>query len=379
MKYCTQCLYPDTKPDLSFNVAGVCSACQSYAMRAEIDWDARRENFTRIMHLSPKHSSTAYDCVVPVSGGKDSTYQIVECLRHGLKPLAVTAMTCDLSPLGWKNLQNISDLGVDHVMVQTNRALRAKINKFTLETIGDISWAEHVLIFTVPIREAIQRGIRVIIYGENPQNEYGGPNHESQFAKRLDKNWLQEFGGLNGLRVQDLVDYGIATHDDLFQYTYPSSLDLYGANIEALFLGQFFPWNGEHNAGTAVLNGFTPYHGIVEGSACTYENLDNYQTGIHDYFKYLKFGFGRATDIVNNRIRRGTMTREKGIEIIEHCDGAWPKTYLGEPVENILERIGITSDEFYSTVAKFANKKLFDVTNGPYPRQLFKVGQDFKC
>ena len=218
---------------------------------AEIDWNARRLDFEMLaLKTRELRGSQPYDCVVPVSGGKDSTYQIVTAIAHGLRPLAVTAMTDHLTAVGRRNLDNISKLGVDHVMVQTDQKLRRALNKFCLQEIGDISYGEHVTIFTVPIREALLRNIPLVLFGENPENEFGGP-FEAQGTHEMTRTWLEEFGGLCGLRVRDIVDFGIATKEQMFQYTYPHHADLLAGQVQAVFLGYYFPWDSVSNIETA--------------------------------------------------------------------------------------------------------------------------------
>lgn len=379
MKYCTRCLYPDTKPDLSFNEEGVCSACLAFDARKEIDWGKREDEFRKLrvkLDLDGVISSNQpYHCVVPVSGGKDSHFQIIKALEHGYRPLAVTAITDDMSDIGRRNLDNISKLGVDHVSVAVDARLRRRINRHTLETIGDISWAEHITIFSVPVREALLRQIPLIIWGENPQNEYGGPTVDSQQELEMREFWLQEFGGLNGLRVQDLVLAGIASVSDLKQYYYPQ---VRKSNTKGIFLGQYFPWDGHENAMIASKHGFEQTDYPVECSGVNYENLDNHQTGIHDRFKYLKFGFGRATDIACNLIRRGAISREDGIEHIAEYDGNFPSAYLGKSLEEILAPLELTINQYRRIEEKFANPDLFELDGEPTPRPyaIFKVGEN---
>src|SRR5690606_4800774 len=179
--------------------------------------------------------------------------------------------------------------------------------------------------------------------------------------KVLDKAWLQEFGGLNGLRVTDLVDKGIATREELYQYTYPNNLEY--SDVRGLFLGYYFQWDGFKNAEVAKQYGFEYAKKPVETCGYKYENLDNYQTGIHDFFKYIKFGFGRATDIVCNHIRRVRMSRAQGIRHIQKWDGNYPNSYLGKPLEEILGEINMSRGEFDATVARFVNKRLFALNN----------------
>lgn len=350
MLYCTKCLYPDTKPDLTFDEKGVCSACKAFEDRAKIDWNDRANQFAKLIERI-KSVKAEYDCIIPVSGGKDSHYQVIKALEYGLKPLAVTATTDDLSSIGRRNLNNISKLGVDHIEISTNSKVRRKINAYTLREIGDISWAEHVTIFTIPNREAIERRIPLVIWGENPQNEYGGPDTESQHTFNLSNNWLNEFGGLNGMRVSDVED---RLQVWLTQYK-PMNLN----HGEGVFLGQFFPWDGKKNAEIAQKNGFETYALQVEGCGVDYENLDNHQTGIHDYFKYLKFGFGRATDIACNNIRRGLISREEAKEFVWEFDGRYPRTYLGKAIEDILDPLNMSVVEFMHICDRFTNKQLF--------------------
>lgn len=379
MKFCKHCVYPEIKPDLSFDENGVCSACNNFAERRDIDWEKRENEFIKLVDKVQKRKYP-YDCIIPVSGGKDSHYQVITAKRYGLNALAVTATTDDLSSLGRANLNNIGRLGVDHIEITTNSKIRRRINNYTLNRIGDISWAEHVTIFTVPFREAAIRNIPLIIYGENPQNEYGGPEADKPYMK---SSWLQEFGGLNGLRISDLLEAGIAHGDELLQYTMPTiqigrkmtPLEEIANLPQAIFLGYYFPWDGKANAEIAKQHGFKTYKWDVEGTGVNYENLDNHQTGIHDYFKWLKFGFGRATDIACNLIRRGQMTREEGKEFVYLYDGRFPNTYLGKSLENILREIDMTIDDFMIICDKFTNPTIFEprVEDNPRPKLKHRI------
>jgi N-acetyl sugar amidotransferase len=365
LRYCTRCIYPDTKPDLTFDADGVCSACQNYKARGEVDWVARRTEFLEVVERYRTPGATNYDCLVPVSGGKDSTYQVLRLLECGVNPLCVTATTDSLSEIGRRNIENIKSLGVDYIEVTLNPVVRRKLNKLALIEVGDISWPEHVSIFTVPVRVAAQMGVKLIVWGENPQNEYGGPAAAGR-SSTLDRRWLQEFGGLLGLRVSDLPEMGFRPKD-LIQYTYPTDVELKAAGVSAIFLGHYFPWDGYANALYAQAFGFETSPVLVEGSLASYENLDNHQTGIHDYFKYLKFGFGRATDIANNHIRRGRITREDAVRMVARHDGLFPWTCLGKPIDEILDEIDMTLTEFIAVCDRFTNKKIFRVNDQGEP------------
>ena len=366
IRYCTRCLYPETKPDLGFDEQGVCYACLSHDNRAHVDWAAREREFKEVTDRYRSRDGTNYDALVPVSGGKDSTYQVMRLLEHGLNPLCVTATTDSLTPIGRRNLENIRALGVDHIEVTVNPELRRRINRLALTEIGDISWPEHVLIFTVPVRISAQLRIPLIVWGENSQNEYGGPATAAGNST-LDRRWLEEFGGLLGLRVSDVVGQDKIERRHLVQYTYPTDAELKAAGVTGIFLGYYFPWDGYQNALMAQANGFETWPKLVEGSLANYENLDNYQTGIHDYFKYLKYGFGRATDIANSHIRRGRLTRRDALRLVQMHDGKFPWTYLGRSIKDILAEIDMTLDQFQLVCDRFTNKRLFVCDNRGTP------------
>ena len=358
IKYCTTCLLPSTKPDLRFDENGVCSACLAYRNRTEIDWEVRKKEFDLIISKFRSRSSTKWDCIIPVSGGKDSTAQVLKILEVGLNPLCVNATTCDLSTIGRNNIENIKSLGVDYVEFSPNPRIRKELNRIGLEVVGDIAWPEHVGIFTIPVRAAVDYKVPLIIWGENSQNEYGGPA-SAQESPLLNRRWLEEFGGMLGLRVSDLHEtYGIL-EKDLIPYSYPNDEELMNAGVTGLFLGHYFPWDGLSNYLLAQANGFESLGSVVEGSMVDYENLDNYQHGIHDYFKFLKFGFSRATDIASLHIRRGRLTRYEAQQIVRQNDGKYPWTYLGKPLIDILDRIGVTIKQFDVICDRFTNKDLF--------------------
>lgn len=357
LKYCVRCVMPHTKPDLHIDEEGVCNACRSMEKRKDVDWDQRHQELLTVLEKYRKNG-TNWDCIVPVSGGKDSTYQVIRMLQLGLNPLCVTSTTCDLSEIGRKNIENIKKLGVDYVEFSPNPLVRAKLNKIGLVEVGDISWPEHVGIFTIPVRAAVQYNVPLIVWGENSQNEYGGPAAASD-NNTLTRRWLEEFGGLLGMRVADLTEsYGIEARH-LLPYQYPSDEELQRVGVTGLFLGHYLPWDGLSNALIAQANGFVTFDQPVEGSMVNYENLDNHQTGIHDYFKYLKFGFSRATDIACLHVRRNRITRQDALEIVKARDGKFPWTYLGKPIEKILEPLDMSVDEFIKICDKFTNKKIF--------------------
>ena len=358
LKYCVRCVMPSTKPDLHIDQDGVCNACRAYEGRKHVDWEARRRELLALLEKYRRPDGN-WDCIVPVSGGKDSTYQVIRMLQMGINPLCVTSSTCDLSPIGRKNIENLKRLGVDHLEFSPNTLVRARLNRIALTEVGDIAWPEHVGIFTIPVRAAVQFDIPLIVWGENSQNEYGGPAAAAE-NNVLTRRWLEEFGGLLGLRVSDLTEtYGIPQRQ-LLPYQYPSDEQLQRVGVTGLFLGHYLPWDGLSNVLISQAHGFTSFDTAVEGSMVNYENLDNHQHGIHDYFKFLKFGFSRATDIACLHVRRGRITRQDALEIVKLRDGKFPWSYLGKPLREILEPLDMSIDEFIKVCDRFTNRKIFE-------------------
>ena len=358
LKYCARCVMPDTKPDLMLDGDGICNACRSFENRQHIDWSAREKELVEVVARYRKRDGSNWDCIVPVSGGKDSTYQVVRMLQLGLNPLCVTSTTCDESILGRRNIANLQALGVDHVQFSPNPLVRAKLNRIGLTQVGDISWPEHVGIFTIPVRAAVQYNVPLIVWGENSQNEYGGPASAAG-NNVLNRRWLEEFGGLLGMRVSDLIGMEGIEARQLIAYSYPADEELARVGVTGLFLGHYLPWDGLANTLIAQANGFISYEKVVEGSMVNYENLDNHQTGIHDYFKFLKFGFGRTTDLACLHIRRGRLSRQDGLDAVRRLDGKFPWVYLGKLLKDILEPLGMSVDEFVGVCDQFTNKKIF--------------------
>jgi hypothetical protein len=196
------------------------------------------------------------------------------------------------------------------------------------------------------------------VWGENSQDEYGGPA-EDAINNTLTRSWLEKFGGMLGMRISDLTkNYGIEKRH-LLPYQYPNDDELKRVGVTGLFLGHYLPWDGLSNTLIAQAHGFSSLSQAVEGSMVSYENLDNHQTGIHDYFKFLKFGFSRATDIACLHVRRDRITRQDALDIVKIRDGKFPWTYLGKPLHDILDPLDMTVEEFIKICDQFTNPAVF--------------------
>lgn len=350
MNRCARCLYPDLKPDLFFDDAGVCSACRAFEQRQSVDWAAREGEL--LSALEGGRNDSGYDCIVPSSGGKDSHWQVLKLIELGARPLVVTATTCHLTHLGRANIDNLTRYATTMEVV-ANRGVRAKLNRLGLTMVGDISWPEHAAIFSVPFHAACNLGIPLIFYGECPQEAYGGPPG-TESAKEMTLRWVSEFGGFNGLRPSDFVGLDGVTGADMADYTPPPADRVRDAGVRALFLGQFYEWDSWRNAEVATAHGMISELPSV-ANWWGHENLDNAQTGLHDHLMYRKYGYGRACAQVSVDIRSGRLTREKGMIIVSQCDGLFPEVYAGVPVQDVLDRIGMTRVELNAVMDQFCS------------------------
>ncbi len=356
MKYCKKCLYPDTKPQLVFDQEGICSACNNHLLKNNIDWEKKNKQFLDILEKHRSSDGSNYDCIIPVSGGKDSTYQTYMIKKKfGLNPLVVNFHPHDQTEIGRKNLENLKKIGVDCIEFSPNPETYLKLSRFGLKELGDFQWPEHLGIFSIPVQIAVKYNISLIIWGENPQLEYGKPTDIDK-ESILDREWTEKNGGyfLDKIKPSDMIEYGFKLNE-LRPYIYPSDEDIKRVGVTGIFLGSYFKWNIFEQLELVKSIGFKENDENKEGTYDRWENLDVYFTVFHDYFKFLKFGFGRATDHASIEIRYGRITRDEGLELIKQNEGKMPRKYL----QKFLEFANLSMDEFLEICDKFTNKEIF--------------------
>lgn len=359
ISYCKKCLFPETKPDLSFNQHGVCSACIAAEEKDKgVDWEKRKKDFFKIIeHYKLPKDMIGYDCIIPVSGGKDSTYQAYFMKEIcGMNPLCICFETTSVTEIGQKNLDNLSKMGMDVIHFKKNHEVYKKMVIEGFKRVGDEMWPNHLGIFTIPVMFAVKFNIPLIIWGENSQQEYGGPNLESVRNTILNRSWLEEFGGLLGNRVQDMIGVNGITEKELTPYFYPSDDDIERVGVTGIFLGSYFFWDARKQLEIVKKVGFSVKEdGPLEGTYTNYENLDEKLVSLHDYLKFVKYGFGRATDHVNIDIRNGRLTREEGKKLVKEFDGKYP--HFG--VKSFIEYSGLNKVEIDNVIDSFTNPILF--------------------
>lgn len=353
MRFCKKCLYPDTKPQLSFDENGICDACRWAEQKEKVDWDSRKKDLAAILEKYRNKDGSRYDCIIPVSGGKDSHFQAhIIKNEFGLNPLLVNFVPIDLIPIGRKNIENLKKIGVDYIEFTPNPITYRKMEKYGLMELGDANWPEHVGIFSVPIQVAVAYKIPLIVWGENPQMEYGGQDSSTV----LDREWLEKYGGfwLDKVKPQIMTKHGVDLKH-LKPYIYPSDEEINQVGVTGIFLGQYIKYDIYKQLEIVEKLGFSRNPELKEGTYTNWENLDTKYTGMHDYFKWVKYGFGRATDHASIDIRAGRITREEGLKLVKQYEGKIPEKYM----DDFLKDMEITREEFYVIVDKFANKDIF--------------------
>ncbi len=347
---------PDTRPEQVFDENDICDACHSAEKKYnEIDWTKRKQELGEILDRYRNKDGTWWDCIVPVSGGKNSCFQAYTLkYEFGMNPLLVNHIPCEITEVGLKNLTFLRDLGFDMIQVGANRQMYRKMARKGFFDLGDSCWPEHIGIFTAPIRVAVQYKIPLIMWGENSQFELGGPasRRENNF---LDRSWLEEFQ-MYGYRISDLYDEGFDKKDLLF-FEYPSDEELKEVGVTGLFLGYYIKWENAEQVKMMKKLGWSPNpDGPVEEAYHDYENLDcKWIGGLHDHFKFLKYGFSRATDQLCEEIRSGRMDREEALRIVRNYEGKLPRKYLPD----FLKYLNCTEEEFFATLDRFTNRKIF--------------------
>ncbi len=351
MKWCKECVLPDTRPNLRIESNGVCNACNQHKSKKSINWEQRRESLEKVV-ANAKQKSTTYDCLIPVSGGKDSTWQIVKCLEMGLKILAVTWKPPGRTLIGQQNLNNLISLGVDHIDYSIDPKVEAKFMLEALKRKGTTGIPMHMALFNIPTMIASKFNIPLIIWGENSAEEYGSA-HEEDVGHRLTRDWVSKYGVTNGTSLEDWVSDEL-DEKSLLIYKGVSDSELEEKGIVAIFLGYYLQWDPDETRRVATENGF-----MVADNARTgfynFADIDDDFISIHHWLKWYKFGFTRLHDNLSLEIRNKRMTRAEAIKIIESAGSLTPTS----DIEKFCEFVGITKDNFFEICEKFRNRNIW--------------------
>lgn len=356
MNYCSNCVYPAMSAvPLQFDSEGVCSGCQVATEKPEIDWAEREEYLKEIAEEYQSQDESNYDCIIPVSGGKDSwfqTYYVTQVLK--LKPLLITYNGNNYLDIGLENLKKMREVfGVDHIFFSPSIDVLKKLNRVCFKLMGDMNWHAHCGIFTYPVNMAAKLRIPLIVWGEHGYTDLGGMFSMKDLVEMTAKYRLEH--AQRGYDWFDLVGKEDLKAQDLLWARYPTDDQIEELGIRGIYLGNFVNWDSNKQTEMMKELGFKESPEEFERTYRRMSNLDDmHENGIHDYLKFIKFGYGRCSDHVCKDIRLGKLTRADGIELVRQKDHIKPKDLL-----RWLEYVDMTEDEFDEIADSFRDKRVW--------------------
>ncbi|MDB9807967.1 N-acetyl sugar amidotransferase [Candidatus Pelagibacter sp.] len=356
LTWCTNCLNNSLRPRITFDQNGWCNACQWMKEKKKINWKKRKRQLKEI--IKKYKSNSVYDCIVPVSGGKDGSY-VASKIRDelGLNPLTVTSRPPLELDVGKRNLTNFLKQGYDHVHVTSNYKAMRTINKLGFIKKGSPYYGWLTSIFSTVLKVAVQHNINLIFYGEDGEVEYGGSTENKERAI-FDVNYMINNYFEGG--YHQIIKQSKLSKKELYWFDLPNN-QIRNKKIGLTHWGYFEPWDSYRNYLVAKSKFNLNEH--KQNSAGTFINFaqnDQSLFALHTYLMYLKFGFGRATQDVGIEIRRKAMTREQGLNLVKLYDNHFPEEY----VEEYLDYFQMNKKQFMKVIDFWANKKIFKNING---------------
>ena len=374
--WCSTCLNMSTRPRIEFDNQGRCNACLWSEEKIEMDWSSRQLELQNLVEKYRSSNGKGFDCVVPVSGGKDGSYVAYTLKnKYGMNPLAVTVRPALSLDLGDTNLTNFIDSGFNHIHVSPNSKVMQKLNKIGFIEKGFPYYGWLIAIKTAVIQTAMNFNIPLIFYGEDGEVEYGGST-ESKNKPLYDIEYMKRVyfeGGYDKVFDVVLMDKDI-NEGDLAFWRFPTNEQVKKHDLAFTHWSYYEPWDSYRNYVVAK-----EHCGLIEkeeGTSGTFTNFaqnDQALYSLHAYLMYLKFGFGRATQDAGIEIRRGAMTRDQALNLVKIYDNSYPEQFL----DQYLDYYEMTRSEFDEVLDKYANKDLFIKQDGLWIPK-FEVAKDFE-
>jgi len=354
MQRCKKCFMPNTRPGSIFT-EGVCQACFNYEKRKTVDWKERKKELKKLCDKYRKNDGS-YDCIIPVSGGKDSYFLVYTLVNEmNMHPLLITVTdSFTHTKSGSHNLRNlIETFKLNHYQYTINHDLFRRATRIAFEETGEALKFVEYAIYTIPTLIAQKFNIPFVIYGENSAYEYGTTNKEFYLATPIvkamsdrleeDRKWWIEKGLTSG-EVSSI------------------QLDETKPLPEVVYMSYFIPWSSTINLKIAKRYGFRDltHEWKREGYVEDFEQIDSVAYMVHLWLKYPKFGFQRTSDIVSRRVREGGLNLDQAKELIMNNDYKLDQRAM----EDFINVLGYTPNQFWSIVEKFWNKDIFKKENG---------------
>ncbi len=354
MRYCNECCMPETKPGVTIDASGRCNGCRTAQLKETVNWMARWEDLEKIVAEIKSNKRSGYDCLVPVSGGKDSWYQAWVMAKHfGLKVLCAVMGAHLPTTEGIHNLNTmISDLNVDTIKITLKQSVTRSLRKKCFLKQAEPNWAEHCSVLSGVVNVALLYDTPLIVWGEDINFEFGGTQMEDSKPSALD---IDKSDLMGEKTIDHWLDDDISIRD-VFFYQYPEYARLKEANIQSIYLGHFHKWDGRAHYEFVKQRGFKSRAlGPLSGNYIDYDNIDEKLCEINIWLKYIKFGFWRATDQTCYDIWNKRLSRDEAVKIIKKLQDEFPIEYF----EDFLIFHNLSSGEFWETVEKFRNKEIW--------------------
>jgi len=377
ISWCARCTYPSiSAAPMEYDEKGVCSGCRMSDVKDAIpkeEWTRRRGLLDDIIDRYRSRDGSRYDCVIAVSGGKDSYFQ-THFVKNvlGLNPLLVTYNGNNWTEVGWRNMLRMKEaFQVDHILMSPSVEVLKKLNRLAFVVMGDMNWHSHVGIMTTPVQVAAQYGIPLVFYGEHGYLDLCGQFSMDDFPEISYRDRLEHFArgyewnyfvGLEGLKASDLNIW-----------KYPTDQQLFNLDLRGIFIGNYVHWEANQHIKLVVEKyGFETSNVPFDRTYRIMSNLDDmHENGVHDYLKYIKFGYGRATDHTCKDIRAGLMSRDKAIDLINHYDPIKPRD-----LQRWLEYVGMTIEEFDRIADTFRDPRAWRMENNQWVKDTICRGPE---
>tara|TARA_Y100000816_G_scaffold265039_1_gene224598 strand:+ start:708 stop:1895 length:1188 start_codon:yes stop_codon:yes gene_type:complete len=351
--YCTRCTIPSTQEGVTFDEMGICTACISSEEKMHIDWNKREKDLLEILKNAKSNSGNGYDCVLPISGGKDSFFQAhVLTQVYDVKPLAVTFSHNWFSETGFYNLQRCLEVfNLDHIQFTPARNLVNKLARKSINVIGDSCWHCHAGVGAFPLQIATKFKIPLLVWGESIAENDGREGYGCPKIK-FDRDYFTKVSAK--LTAEEMVDDNLSSKD-LHPFSLPSYKEIDDAGVHGIHLGDYIFWDDERQT-EWIRDTYGWKETEMEGTYKGYKSAECIMSGMHDFTCYLKRGYGRATVQTAVDVRNGLLTRKEGFELIKKHDQEIP-----EALDYYLEITGLNDNEFYRIMNSKKLKELHEV------------------
>ncbi len=358
---CKTCLNMSTRPRIEFDEQSRCNACQwAEEKRTKIDWGKRQEELRDLLNKYRRNDK--YDCIIPVSGGKDSSY-VSFCLKYiyGMNPLCVTINPPIFFPEGEVNLKNFVNRGFDLIALSLNPIIMQKLCRIGLFEAGQSLLGWQIALQTAIARVAVAYNIPIIFYGEDGEVEYGGTSN-TKYQMCYDLQYAKNIYLSGNMKYLDSLNY---SKKELIHWTYPSDEDIRRIDLKATHWSYFESWDSKRNAELAIKEFGLITRKTAKASYVDFAQNDTPLYDLHAYLMFLKYGFGRATQDAGIDIRSGRMSRNEGFEMVKKYDEMYPDQYIN----TYLDYYKISKEELDSIFDKWANKELLHKRNGVWVKK----------